>query len=126
MNDIKEIYKMLDWNQDENTQLKGIECANKMDDIAAFIQPIVPNYSKNIWDNCAKILCLKTDDELMPYLRTLFEWMQDMNWPGAFTICDRINAFKNKKAVDAVKAECERIADETDDLVWLKNLALIN
>lgn len=122
MNNINEIYGMLDWNNDVQTQQRGIQYANEMNDIAAFIQPIVPNYNKNIWDNCAQILYSKTDDELKPYLLQLFEWMQDMNWPGAFTICDRLSKFENKEFLNSVKQKCKNIAIENDDLIWLGNL----
>lgn len=36
MNDINEIYSMLDWNNDVQTQQKGIEYAKKINNIAAF------------------------------------------------------------------------------------------
>lgn len=126
MNKINEIYSMLDWNNDVQTQQKGIEYASEMKDVAMFIQPIVPNYNKNIWDNCAQILYSKTDDELKPYLLPLFEWLQDMNWPGAFTICDRINQFEDKDYLISIKNICRDIAIKKNDLVWLTNLDMIH
>lgn len=125
MENITEIYKMLDWNNDEATQSKGIEYAVKMNNIDAFLQPSSPKYNKNIWDNCAKILSAKTDDELKPYLLPLFEWLQDLNWPGAFIICDRLNKFKDKDFLHSIKEKCKNTAKIDNNPVWLDNLNLI-
>lgn len=125
MNDINEIYSLLDWNNDAQTQQQGIEYANKVKDIEFFIQPITPKYSKNIWENCAQILYSKTDDELKPYLLLLFEWLQDLNWPGAFTICDRINKFEEKDLLNSVKSKCKKLAINNKDYIWLENLDMI-
>lgn len=126
MDDINKIYQLLDWNNDESTQLKGIEYAVKMNNIDCFIQPITEMYNKNIWDNCAKILSRKADNELKDYLQYLLEWIQDLNWPGAFIILERINAFKDKEIVQNAKDKCRHIADENDDRVWLENLDMIH
>ena len=58
-----------------------------------FIQPIIvpPEKSKSVWESCAKVISLKTDEELEPFLYLLFEWLQDMNWPGAYIIFDRLS-----------------------------------
>lgn len=126
MNSINKIYQLLDWNNSESTQLKGIEYAVRINRIDYFIQPITEMYSKNIWDNCAKILSFKTDDELKDNLQDLLEWIQDLNWPGAFTILERINAFKDRELIQKAKTKCKHIANENDDQVWLDNLDMIN
>lgn len=43
-----------------------------------------------MWNNCAKILSDKSDEELSPYLPELFRWLKDLNWPGAICIYDRL------------------------------------
>ena len=126
MNSINRIYQMLDWNNDKNMQLKGIEYATKMNRVDVFIQPVTEIYSKNIWDNCAVIVAAKTDDELKDYLQELFDWLQDLNWPGSFTILKRINAYNDREAIQSVKNKCKRIAIEKDDKVWLENLDMID
>lgn len=116
---------MLDWNNEKSVQLEGIEFGVNMNNVDAFIQPLTELYSKNIWDNCAEILSRKTDDELKDYLQDLFEWIQDLNWPGAFTILERINTFKDRELVHRIKDKCKHIATENDDNVWLANLDMI-
>ena len=39
----------------------------------------------------------KTDVVLEPYLDSLLEWLQDLNWPGALTILDRLKIFSGQK-----------------------------
>ncbi len=50
-----------------------------------------------MWDNCARILYQKSDEELEPHLPKLFEWTSDLNWPGAQIILDRLFVFSAKK-----------------------------
>lgn len=91
-----EIYKMLDENVEQEIQDKGIELACKIGGIEKYILPLYPSYDKNIWENCAKILEQKTDKELEPYLMELLEWLQDLNWPGAFKILSRLKRIDGK------------------------------
>lgn len=88
--DIDKIMEMLDWNQPIEVQQKGLELARKVKCINVFLQPGSHHYGKNVWNNCAKILCEKSDDELRPCLDGLFEWLRDMNWPGYFDIYNRL------------------------------------
>lgn len=91
-----EIYNMLDESLKQEIQNKGIELAYKTGEIEKFILPMHPSYNKNIWGNCAIILAKKTDKELEPYLVKLLEWLQDLNWPGAFKILERLKLFDGK------------------------------
>lgn len=90
MYDINHIMDMLDWNNNEDIQNKGIILSKKIPDLTVFFQPNSEKHNKNVWDNCAKIISSKTDEELNPYLILMFEWLQDMNWPGAITIYNRL------------------------------------
>ena len=51
------------------------------------MQPIEYGWS---WENCAKVICEKTDEELNKYTCEMLEWLQDINWPGAFLIMERL------------------------------------
>lgn len=83
---IDQIFEMLSWNNEEKIQEQGIEEAEKIKHLSVLIQPME---SKSIWENCAKVLASKSDQELESYLIPLFEWLQDMNWPGADVIYKR-------------------------------------
>ena len=88
--EIYDILDMLDWNKPLPVQQKGIMLAANIKDIHYFMQPLTLRHGKNVWDNCALIVTQRTDDELRPFLCNLFEWLQDMNWPGADRIYDRL------------------------------------
>lgn len=95
--DIKKILNMLDWNAPKEVQKQGIEQAKKTGEIKCFIQPTSQKHNKNVWDNCALVLAQKSDAELEPYLPELLEWTQDLNWPGALVITDRLKKFSGGK-----------------------------
>lgn len=97
MINIDYIMSLIDWNKSINEQADGIKMAEDVENINVFLQPCNKNYNINVWDNCAKILSKRTDDELSPYLVELLDWLQDLNWPGALVILDRLKAFSGEK-----------------------------
>lgn len=124
MVDIDYIYDLLDWNNDKNTQEKGLELARKVKNIDVFLQPdsIDKGYGMNIWDNCAIILAEKTDEELMPYLSGVFEWLQDLTWPGAWCILECLNQFEKNDMYYRYFEDCVKHAKVLNDDNWLRNL----
>lgn len=87
MLDINRIFYMLSGDRDEVTQAMGIREAQNIEYLSILFQPIE---SKSVWENCAKVLASKKDDILRKYLYKMFAWLQDMNWPGAQIIFDRL------------------------------------
>ena len=118
---IDEIMKMLDWNNSIETQQKGIELAKDIQSINAFVLPMNP--SKSVWENCAKILSAKPDEVLQPYLSRLLEWIEDINWPGALIILQRLKDFSEVKMLVFSVKESVRIAYATNNLIWLNSIA---
>ena len=94
-------------------------------DIQAFIQPCTESYNKNVWDNCALIISKRSDAELLPYLDKLFAWLQDMNWPGAFCILDRLRKYAKTPSYDSVLNACFEKAKAENDYVWWNNLQML-
>ena len=99
-----EIYDLFTWDasySDEEYDARverGIAEARKLKNIHPFIQPIVAGRnSKSVWEPCAKVIALKSDDELDDYMYRLLEWLQDMNWPGAEIIFDRVSQIPLEK-----------------------------
>ena len=117
---------MLDWNNSSEVQNKGIQIAKGIENIDIFIQPITPLYNKNVWDNCAKILYTKRDDELKPYLISLMEWLQDLNWPGALIILERLKNYQDNTSFLLAMEECVQSALSINDDIWLSNLDLLS
>ncbi len=119
---IDKIMDMIDWNNPCEIQKKGRILANNVKCIDAFFQPLNSQYNKNVWDNCAIIISEKSDEELHPYLFKMFEWILDMNWPGALCIWNRLKEYKDKEWFNYVLNECIKEAKALKEDIWLSNL----
>ena len=125
MQDITEIMDMLDWHKLPEIQTKGIAQAKDAETIRPFIQPLTPEHNKNVWENCAVIIAEKSDEKIEPYLTELLEWLQDMNWPGAFRIMDRLQKYSDDASLRSAVNACIAKARECGDKVWESNLCLL-
>lgn len=126
MVNIDYIMDLLDWNNSIEKQEQGIALAKDVKCINVFLQPCSKNYNKNVWDNCAKILSARSNEELSPYMIELMEWLQDMNWPGAFCIFDRLKGMVNEQLFQYSYTICLKCARALDDETWESNLKMLN
>jgi len=117
MLDIDHIYEMLSCNNDITTQQKGIEEAKKIKALWVLILPILPTSSKDVWENCAKVLVSKTDKELSQYYYHLLTWLQDINWPGASIIYDRLSKVSDD-LFEINLSTCLKISKNNGDKPW--------
>lgn len=124
MTDIDKIYEMLSWDNSVRTQNKGIKKANKIKSLYVIILPILPCNSKCVWENCAKVLCQKSISELNPYLTEILKWLQDMNWPGASLIYDKLLTIPYDNLRVPLKI-CISMAQNSNDVPWLKSLSAL-
>jgi hypothetical protein len=88
-----------------------------------FLQPVLPNgKSESVWEPCAKVIVDRSDEELAPYLSFLFEWLQDLNWPGSEIILDRLAKMPKALTEETLKHSKFRAEKDQDEmwLVWLK------
>lgn len=125
MYDINEIYRMLNWKSRYGDQLQGIKAARDLDDLSSLILPCANGESKSMWENCARALYEISDERLESYLPSLLEWLQDLNWPGALIILDRLKIFSGKKLI---KPFMERYVyadslNNEEGLMWLDHLS---
>ena len=121
----EKIMDMLDWHMPSEIQAKGRALAMNMDTFIPFIQPLTPKHNKNVWENCAVIIAEKSDEDLKPYLVELLGWLQDMNWPGAFCILNRLQRYADNNSLrDAINI-CIENAKKCGDEVWESNLRLL-
>lgn len=115
---IDTIFEEMNWNKSEDIQMQAIEQAKKIKHLSVFIMPIE---NKSVWENCAKVLISKSDDELSLYFIELFKWFKDMNWPGAYLIYDRLlNVSKEE-----ILVECNysiSVARKLKDYAWERAL----
>lgn len=125
MVNIDYIMDLLDWNNSIEKQEQGVKLAKEVKCINVFLQPGSHYYGKNVWDNCAKILSARSNEELSPYLIELMEWLQDMNWPGAFCILNRLKEMVNEQLFKRSYTICLKCAKALDDEVWESNLKML-
>ena len=55
----------------------------------------------------------------------LMEWLQDMNWPGAFCIFDRLKGMVNEQLFQHSYTICLKYAQALEDEVWENNLRML-
>ena len=122
MADIAEIMDMIDWHMPSEIRIKGVSLARDTETIIPFIQPLTPEHNKNVWEGCAVIIAEKSDEDLKPYLVELLGWLQDMNWPGADCILDRLRRFSDQTSLTHAYQHCLTCARAQKDAAWEANL----
>lgn len=126
MADIDYIMDLLDWNRTEEEQAEGLRLARQVKAFNVFLQPCDKKNNKNVWDNCALIISEKEDLELFPYLFELFMWIQDLNWPGAFCIVERLKEYEKRNAFYSQHwQEAYTCAKALKNKVWMENLKMV-
>lgn len=112
-------------NMPSEIRIKGVSLARDTETIIPFIQPLTPEHNKNVWEGCAVIIAEKSDEDLKPYLVELLGWLQDMNWPGAFCILNRLQRYADNNSLrDAINI-CIEKARKCRNEVWEGNLCLL-
>lgn len=122
---IDELFDMLSWNSDEVTQRRGIELAKQVQCYSVFLQPHGLKHSKDVWENCAKILS-EYPDEILKYCSLgMLEWLEDLNWPGAEIILDRLIKFADTSLLSIFIVHCVKEALACDQQSWLGNMSAL-
>ena len=119
MKNIEEIYRMLHWKNDDIIRSEGLRLAKEIKDLSLLILPPAP---PSVWECCAQVLCEKTDDALEPYLCGLLDWLQDLNWPGATRILERLKSFSGKRLRGPFLNSFANAHCTKEGLMWLDGL----
>lgn len=122
MEDIDEIMYLLNWNRSPTEQIEGIRRANHIKCIKCFFQPQGNTAGKPVWENCARIIYSRTDEDLEPYMMDMLLWIQDLNWPGAALIQQRLILFSKTEMLAAIVNRMVRSLSILDDDVWLNSI----
>ena len=122
---IDELFDMLCWNSDEETQKRGIELAKDVKCFSVFLQPYGLEYGIGIWENCAKILSSYPDETLQYCSSGMLKWLENMTWPGAFIILDRLVAFSDTTFLSMHVVHCVKEALACDLQDWLYSMAAL-
>ena len=91
----------------------------KDENIEFWIQPDGYKYS---WDNCARVIIEKKDKELAPYMSLLLKWLQDLNWPGALLVLERLKHVEPKFIIRDLEKTINE-ATQNNDLAWIEFLS---
>lgn len=126
---IDEIYQLFLWDhqlsneENENKAQKGIEAAKQIQNLFPFMQPIVvpPEKSKSVWEPCAKVVAMRSDEELRPFIFKLLKWIEDPNWPGALIIYERLTQMPYA-AIEPALQFSRNEAQRTNNSGWLAML----
>ena len=92
---IDEILALLNDNLPPEAQQRGIEAAKHVKTTLPFVMPGEAYCGKKVWENCAKIVAMRTDEQIRPYLNQLLEWIQDPTCPGALRIFERLLQYRD-------------------------------
>ena len=119
---IDEVLGMLSEVNPEEVQQAGLELARQVKTVSIFVQPASGRIGMDVWENCAKVLAERPDQELEPILDRLFGWLRDTTLPGAITIAKRLHAFgRNDKFNDRLRiAKLIARSDHADE--WLRDM----
>ena len=130
---IDEIYDFFVWDAqlsdgeyDARVQ-KGIDAAKQIKNLFPFMQPIIlpPEKSKSVWEPCAKVIAMRSDEELQPFIFQLLQWIADPNWPGALIIYNRLTQIPYAAIESALHFSKTR-AQRENDSGWLSMLDDLN
>ena len=119
--DIDTLFVMLDEEQPTEVQEAALREARKIKSLSVFMQPIEYKWS---WENCAKVICEKTDEELNSYKYEMLEWLRDLNWPGAFLVMERLEKMDSQLLVYAVGYQVKQalLLKDNEWLGWMSYL----
>ena len=120
---INKVLDMLDWNNPIEVQEKGIELGRQVRDYKHFIMPMEPGHTWNVWDNCARILVEKTDKELRRFTPKIMMWIEDMDYPGARKILNRLKESSEVTGLVFFIKLYSKKALELSNHKWLRNMA---
>ena len=122
---IDRIMYLISWYRSESEQQEGLSMARMVSCLKAFCQPGCRDYSKDVWDNCAVILCEHSDEELEPYISDMLLWLEDLNWPGALLIQERLTRFQKVDMLAICLNSAVPALEKLEEWAWLGSIAAL-
>lgn len=120
--DIDEIFELLNEQNSDAIQHIGIENAQHVKTVSVFVQPVSEKIGMEVWENCAKVLSSRTDQELKPILYKLLCWLKDTTMPGAITIAKRLHSYNRDDYFSMILRIAMRTAQEQNDQDWFQDI----
>lgn len=76
---------------------------------------------KRKWEPFAEQVCSLSDEEIIPFIPDMLEWLQDMNWPGAVLYAKRLRTLPKEVVYPVVERTISQAKKENDE-IWMENL----
>lgn len=113
------IFENLSWNASLDCQKKAINELALMDNLNpnALIQPL----GKDYWENAARTLSMIGYPRIEEAIPGLFNWLQDLNWPGALIVMDLLKSLPKETIIRHLEFAANEALSRDDD-IWLINL----
>lgn len=114
MDNLKKLIDDLDWNKPIEIQEKAIKNLENIleKDLCKLIQP----KSKYCWENAAKVINIIGYPKIKPIIPDLFEWLKDLNWPGAVIIVNTLKNIESDEINEFIKEALIKAELENDEL----------
>ena len=68
------------------------------------------------------IISEKSDEELHTYLYKMFDWILDLNWPGAYCIFERLKRYNDNDWFNYALNDSIKNATLLSEDIWLDTL----
>ncbi|QVK19002.1 DUF5071 domain-containing protein [Mycoplasmatota bacterium] len=124
---INKLLLQLSWNNPKEIQEKAVNELVEMEDLdlTLLLLPLEP-FGKCCWENAAKVLYRKEYPKVKDIIPQLFEWLQFMNWPGAYIIVELLKTIPKHILMLSIESTV-KVAISEEDEDWLLSLnELIN
>jgi len=86
---------------------------------------ILPGVEKKTWDNAALVLKQVGYPRIKSVVFHLLDWLQDVNWPGAYTILDLLSTVDKKFLIHEIEKKISAESINDDDM-WLGGIKMLS
>jgi len=117
--DIYLLLRRLSWDTPEETKQAAMRELEQLDE-DKFSVLLQPN-GKGCWENAAIILKRIGYPRIRKIIPGLFEWLQDINWPGTDIVIDILANIDKKEILPYIENYLIKAAKENDD-PWITGI----
>lgn len=111
----------LDW-QNEPTRIE-----NAIQELSKIEEKDYPwlffKMPKGSWDYCAEVIQRIGFPKMVPYIPLMFEWFQDLNWPGWEIISETLKVAPRNHLILDLESSLRKALDSHDD-EWVGGLKM--
>ncbi len=122
--EIDNLIEQLSWNGTEEQQRQAIDALVAQIPHRELYKLMRPGEVKDTWQNAAEVIARYNRKFGQQEILGMFEWLQDINWPGASVIFKKLNSMSRQQISAPLEmAMCQ--AKHTNDQEWMEQLVKI-